>query len=188
MEQSLNNNQQSTQLNNNQNNQTMEQTTTIPTTTEVMVSEFVATIDATQTKWHNKVDESLGSLFTKDDVKNIIKRHNDELIDQFNNYFADVVKALTETKEEEEVVPALPEDIKQTIKDNLKSILEDAFGDMYLKDYVEICDESFEIDYRNQVCLDSYELDVDSSGIARSLATEVEERILDLFTEPATNC
>jgi hypothetical protein len=177
MEQSINNN-QSTQLTNNQNNQTMS--TTIPTTTEVMVSEFVATIDATQNKWHNKVDESLGSLFTKDDVKNIIKRHNDELIDQFNNYFADVVKALTDIKQEE-VVPALPEDIKNTINENLKRFIEEAIEDIHGTDYIEVTDENFEIDYRNQVCLESYELDIQTSGMARHIAEEVAPRLFELF-------
>lgn len=184
MEQSLNNNQQTNQSINNQNNQTMEQTTTT-TTTDVMVTEFVSCIEATQSKWIHKVDESLGSLFTKVDVKEIIKQHNQELLNQFTNYFAEVVQSLRDAVElSKEVVPALPEDIAQRLKDKLQDIVLFAMEDMYMKDYIEVTDESFEIDYKNQVCLDSYELDGDVNGIARHIAKEIEPEIVALLTEP----
>ena len=101
-----------------------------------------------------KVQDSLGSLFTKDDVINCINMVEEPKVENQPTDFQAVLNL---------------------IKERVMNIVEEFSWDD--SSYIEITDTSFRIDYDNRVALDSF--DVDASAQRR----EMKDQLRELFNE-----
>ena len=129
----------------------------------------------------NRVNDSLGSLFTKDDVKAIIENiYNDSLA---------IIETHYNTSQNNAQSTINHLGIVQVLEDVL-----DGFGSRIDGGMVEITNESFSIDYSNEVRLDEYEVDVSGYNgeiisnfkdalSEYSLASSISERISQTQSE-----
>jgi hypothetical protein len=105
---------------------------------------------------NGKLDASLGSLFTKDDVKNIINSLFEKIYDIQND---DVPTSVDND--------AIFEAIKQAIVNESIDIT----------DFTSVEDTTFSLDYGNTISLDNYSIDFNSTRFANELIDVVKESL-----------
>ena len=105
---------------------------------------------------NTQVDSSLGSLFTKDDVKNVI-----------NGLFEKVYDILNE----EVAMPT------QSIDESFFDAIKYAVDNMDANDFYRIDNPRFSIDYGNELSLDDYDVDFNSTSFAQELIDLVKEKV-----------
>lgn len=120
----------------------------------------------------HQVDESLGSLFTKDDVKKVL-----------DIYRSRIRQFISETE-----LPVIEETPQGNIdfsklKEGLSEILSDALDNNVSSSDFEVDNQCFTINYNNQVELEDYEINPDWSSIAE----KIEEDVFDEICK-ALNC
>jgi hypothetical protein len=103
-----------------------------------------------------QVDASLGSLFTKDDVKNVI-----------NGLFEKVYDILNE----EEGVPT------QTNLDDVFDSIRNSLDELEPRHYISIHDEEFCISYNNQIELNDYSIDFNATRFGNAIVGYVRDRV-----------
>jgi hypothetical protein len=118
----------------------------------------------------NQVNESLGSLFTKDDVKNIIEKLFNEIDDVLIEQTSE-----TETNVSKEVVLKLVSDALDDISDD------------FYKDCSEIDNQQFSINYSNEVELEEYDLNFNTTKFKREVLSLVSEQYADNVEVTDTN-
>jgi len=119
----------------------------------------------------SQVRASLGSLFTKDDVVSIIE-----------NLFTDIDDVLIEQTSETETNTITKEVVLKLVSDAIDDISND-----FYRDCSEIDNQEFCINYSNQVELDSYDLDFDTTRLKRELLSLVSEQYTNNVEVTETN-
>jgi hypothetical protein len=119
----------------------------------------------------NQVNDSLGSLFTKDDVKNIIEK-----------LFNDIDDVLIEQTSETETNTLSKEVVLKIVSDSIDDMDSD-----YYKQCAELDNLEFSIGYSNQVELDSYDLEFDVTRLKRELLSIVSEQYENNVVVSETN-
>lgn len=116
---------------------------------------------------HGQVDRSLGSLFTKDDVKSIISKIALEF---------EMIASANNPEEQQKMNFDFA-----SLKEKLKLRVEDAVNTLRTHHVVEIDNDSaeFSIGYGNKLELDSVEFEINHDKIFE----EVEDVIEDVFEE-----
>jgi hypothetical protein len=114
-------------------------------------------LQALNNEINGKVDASLGSLFTKDDVKNIINSLFEKVYDIQND---DVPTSVVDND-------AIFEAIKQAIVNESIDIT----------DFTSVEDTTFSLDYGNTISLDNYSIDFNSTRFANELIDVVKESL-----------
>ena len=148
-------------------------------TTNQIAQELLSVISNTEHKWKTSVQESLGSLFTKDDVLNIIKG----LVGEINSdieYNLDAPEVEIETKQQDNML----ERVKELITLELKQ----SANEINWCDFLEVSDETFQIDYGNTISFDTYEIDLHSpKGLIEELTGNLFEKLEEEFKQEETD-
>jgi hypothetical protein len=118
----------------------------------------------------NQVNESLGSLFTKDDVKNIIEKLFNEIDDVLIEQTSE-----TETNVSKDV-------FLKMVSDALDSIDSD-----YYLECTMLENQTFTINYSNEVELDNYDVDFDILKFKREVLSIVSEQYENNVVVAETN-
>ena len=156
---------------------TKTMTTTNKTQVENFKNETIISLNNFVDNLDLRVDNSLGSLFTKDDVKKILN----ELKYKLN----DVITTRELVLEEEVKRSHSNLDFKK-LQNDLDDILHDALENNHSTSNYELEDVSFQLNYDNRVELDDYTITPDWSSIVKDITAEVFDEIcksLDVYEE-----
>jgi hypothetical protein len=114
-------------------------------------------LQALNNEINSQVDASLGSLFTKDDVKNVINSLFEKVYDIQND---DVPTSVVDND-------AIFEAIKEAIVNETIDIT----------DFTSVEDATFSLDYGNTISLDNYTIDFNHTRFANELIDVVKESL-----------
>jgi hypothetical protein len=115
------------------------------------------------------VDQSYGSLFTKDDVKNVIQM----LVSQISEYQQFQLEQNTDYQRDEVAGVGLS---KEKLKEYISEKSREFINDVNWNDFLEVQDTNFGIEYNNTIVLDDYEIGCQSH---RDAVSTFEDAFLD---------
>jgi hypothetical protein len=146
-----------------------------------MTMDFTTKFQSIADEIKSGVDQSFGSLFTKDDVKNVIQM----LVSQIDEYQKfQLEENLDYNRDEVAGVGMSKEKFREYISEKSRQFVSDVNWD----DFLEVENAEFSIEYNNTLVLESCEITTQSS---RDAIANIEDAFLndidELFNDETTN-